>query len=261
MRTHQNGRVYECVAIDVDTQRDFCDPSGLNPVANLEELIPALRRAIAWVKRNEVPLVSSIESHRAYELSDSGYPVCCQDGSPGQRKLDFTGFRRAARIEVDNTLSCPVDLFHSYQQVIFRKRTMDLLHNPKAERFLTQVCSKEFVIFGVGLELSIKALALGLLARGRQVGIAVDACGYWNRSTAELALRQLVAKGARAISLCELRCRKLPREGRYAGARSAPTAHGDGSRRPSTRRRRSDTNAAVWARLSPSRHDRTIPRR
>jgi nicotinamidase-related amidase len=215
MAGRRNGRGYECVVVDLNTQRDFCDADGVFPVANLPDLIPALRHMVAWSKRNFVPVVSSVESHRPGDLSDSGYPICCVDGSAGQRKIEFTLFPAYAQVEADNTLSCPTDLFKWYQQVIFRKRRDDLLTNPKADQFLTALEADEFVLFGVGVERSVKALALGLLIREKQVAIVLDACGYWHKATAELAMRQVLAKGARCITIDELLRRRLSRRRRY----------------------------------------------
>ena len=215
-----NGRIYECVVVDLNTQRDFCNPDGVCPVANVYELIPALRHMIAWARRNCAPVVSSIESHRANDLQCDSNPLCCLDGSAGQRKIDFTLFPRRARIEVDNTLSCPIDLFRTYQQVIFRKRSNDLLANPKADRFLTQVATEQFIIFGVSLEGSVKALALGLAARNRGVTVATDACGYWSKATADLVVRQLCAKGVQITTVDQLLRHKLDRSWRYPTIRT-----------------------------------------
>jgi len=227
MIARRNCRAFECVVVDVNTQWDFCDPKGALPVDHLGELIPQFRHMIAWTKRNSVPIVSSIESHRPFELSDSGYPIHCVDGSGGQHKLDFTIFPLHIRVEADNTLSIPIDLFGRYQQVIFRKRTDDLMGNPKADRLLSHLPVQEYILFGTGIECSVKTLALALLTRGKQVSVVVDACGFWNRATADLALRQVAAKGAKLVTVCELLCRKLDRRFRYrAGVRHGPSPNG-----------------------------------
>ena len=219
MCARSNGRGYEFVLVDVNTQIDFCDERGASPVRNIPELIPALRRIVAWAKRNCVPVVSSLESHRPLELSDSGTPICCVDGSNGQHKLPFTVFPARTNIEVDNTFAVPFDLFKKYQQAIFRKRSSDLLLNPKADRLLTQLLVREYLLFGTGLEGSVKSIALALMARSKAVAIVVDACGYWDPNMAELALRQLSAKGARLVRVDELLGRRLPRPLRYPGRR------------------------------------------
>ena len=202
---------FECVIIDLSTQHDFCDPTGVNPVANLADVIPAWRCTVAWANRNRTPVISSLEAHRPREMSGNGRATDCCDGTNGQRKIDFTLFRRSITIEVDNTLWCPLDLYKKHQQIIFRKRSEDLFENPKADRFLTQLPVGEYLLFGVGLETSIRTLALGLAARRKRVSVILDACGYWNRGRAEIARRQMQAKGVGIITVEELRRRKLDR--------------------------------------------------
>jgi len=215
MITRSSYRALPCVAIDLNTQRDFCEPGRAFPVANLAELIPALRRVVAWVKRNQTPVVSSIEAHREYELSDSGNPIHCVDGSDGQEKIDFTLLANRKFVASDNTLTVPIDLFASYQQVIFWKRADDLLTNPKADRLLTHAPIGEFLLFGVAVEASIKALALALMARNKKVTIVSDACGYWSEGTADQVFRQMAAKGAGIVTVDDLLGRKLDRKLRY----------------------------------------------
>lgn len=240
VRRIRAGRL-QCVVIDLNTQVDFLNPQGGYPIVNLEELLPTLRRLVAWSKRNYAPVVSSIDSHRICELNEEHQPTHCVDGSPGQRKIDFTLFPKHERVEFDNTLCVPLDLFQDYQQIIFRKRENDLLGNPKADRFLTQLNAKEFVLFGVGLECSIKMLALGLLARRRRVTVVSDGCGYWNKAQAELALRQISAKGANLITVDELLRRKLSRTHRYPihvseHGQDSPAHRGNGRGRYHNRR-------------------------
>ncbi len=220
-----NGPQYDYVIVDLNTQYDFCDHEGQSPVANVDALLPALRRTVAWTKRNAVPVVSSVETHRCGELSDSGHALCCIDGTRGQDKIDFTLLGARINIEVDSMLCCPIDLFVKYQQVIFRKRSDDLLLNPKADRFFTQIPTREFIIVGTGLENSIRSLVLGLLARARRVLIVEDACGFWDPASGELAIRQMVAKGARRITVDRLLKRKLSRRIRYPGHFKTESQH------------------------------------
>ncbi len=207
MSNHQ----LECVLVDFCTQRDFCTETGAFPVANLAEVVPAFRRVFAWAEANNAPMISALDSHRRWELHRDGIEVHCFDGSEGQRKLDFTLLPRHFMVEGDNTLCVPIDLFDRYQQVVFRKRTEDLLANPKADRFLTQLPVAEVILFGNGLENSIRALTLALLARNKRVTVVLDACGYWSAPESELALRQIWAKGVTLTTVDELTARKLRR--------------------------------------------------
>lgn len=206
-----NGRAYPCVVIDLNTQRDLCLPDGARPVTNAAEVVPAIRRVVAWTKRNGAPLISSVDSHRATEMPFGGCPLHCVDGTSGQQKVEFTVFRSKTTVQVDNTLSVPLDLFTHCQQVIFRQRGEDLLANPKADRFVTQLPVHEFVLFGNDAEGAVKNVALGLIARGKRLTVVRDACGYWDRNAADLAFRLFEAKGVTVISVSELAMRRLER--------------------------------------------------
>jgi nicotinamidase-related amidase len=203
------------VLVDLNTQRDFLEPTAVCRVRNGEQLLSAVRRVIAWAKWNHVPVISSVDAHRQAESTHDGFPLHCIDGTRGQGKIPWTLFGSRVRVEADNTLALSLDLFESHQQVIFRKRTHDLFSNPKADRFLTQLQAEEFILFGVGLEFSIGALALGLLARNRKVTVVADCCGYWTRSEADLALRRMHARGADLVTVEQLLHRRLRRWVRY----------------------------------------------
>lgn len=191
------------VLIDVCTQRDFLDPGAILQVANREAVLPALEKVFAWARHRRIGTFSSVESHRPSEPL-TGFPLHCIDGTPGQEKVAFTFIKPWILVEVDNTLALPPNLREEYHQLIFRKRAREVLSNPKADRFLTQLEAQEFIIVGVGLEQAIKTLALGLLARHKSVTVVSDACGYWSSADADLALRQLGAKGIHIVSTDEL---------------------------------------------------------
>jgi len=191
------------VLIDVCTQRDYLDEGAVLQVANREELIGNLQSIFRWADSQVLPMVSSMEAHRASEPIN-GFPLHCIDGTPGQKKLEFTFLEPWIAVETDNYLSLPPDLRKKYRHLIFRKRTREVLSNPKADRFLTQLDTQEMVIFGVGLERAVRSLALGLLARHKNVTVVSDACGYWSKGDAELGLRQLEAKGIRLVTTAEL---------------------------------------------------------
>jgi len=229
MAVGRNGSYPSTVAVDLSTQADFLTDRGAYPVANLDTLIPALRKIVAWAKWRCVPVVSSLNSHRPCELDRERSGPHCIDGTNGQRKLVFTLMGTSVRVEGDNTLSVPIDLFRTYQQVIFRQRTKDLLSNPKADRFLTQVSTDRFILYGVALETSVKALALGLRARNRDVVVVRDGCGFWSAMEADLALRQLEAKGVQLITVEQLLRERLPRRVRYLALNHGGNGRGNGN--------------------------------
>jgi hypothetical protein len=148
-----------------------------------------------WGRIQRDPILSSLESHRQGE-SINGLPAYCVDRTNGQKKLPFTLMPRRIVLQGDNTMDLPYEPFRRFQQIICTKRNGDFLSNPKADRLINATHARCLVAFGVLAEQCIKITVLGLLARRRQVIVVRDACGYWYDSEAELAFRQMGAKGA-----------------------------------------------------------------
>jgi nicotinamidase-related amidase len=196
------------VLLDVCTQNDFLGPEASLQVANLETVVPNLQRVFDWCRSSNIAVVSMVESHRPTEPL-RGFPLHCVDDTPGQEKLPFTLLTPRITVETDNYLSLPPNLQANHRQLIFRKRTRDILGNPKADRFLTQWRPEEYILTGVGLERAIRGLALGLLARHKPVTVVTDACGYWSSADADLVIRQLGAKDVKLTTVEEL-TRPLP---------------------------------------------------
>ena len=159
MHHRKNGQPLKYVLVDLNTQADFFDRGGACPVLALDELQRNLRNVVAWAKRYSIPVLSSLDSHRVIDVQDCCSEAHCLEGSPGQRKLSFTLFPHRVFVQGDNTIGVSIDLFKKYQQVIFPQRTNDLFANPKADRFLTQLRTDKFLLFGAVIERAVKSLA------------------------------------------------------------------------------------------------------
>lgn len=191
------------IVLDLNTQCDFLLPRGACPVLNRAEILPNVRRIMEWARSACIPVVSSVDAHRPNEPLN-GLPRHCVDETFGQQKLPFTLLPRRIVLANDNTLDVPCDLLIRHRQVILAKRSQDFLNNPKADRLLTELSVKYFVVFGVATEICVKAVVLGLIARQRNVVLVHDALGHWNSAEADFALRQMDAKGAKLTTTDEL---------------------------------------------------------
>jgi nicotinamidase-related amidase len=194
---------FDRILIDMNTQCDFLLPNGAVPVANRSHILPNIRKLMNWGRIESMPVVSSLECHRPGE-SSNGLPAHCVDRSGGQKKLPFTLMARRIILHADNTLDLPIDPFRRYQQLIFTKRNVDFLSNPKADRLINSIFVGHVVIFGVLAELCVKAAVLGLLTRQHRTVVVTDACGYWCANEADLSFRQMEAKGAILVTTEEL---------------------------------------------------------
>ena len=238
------GQGFERLLVDMNTQKDFLDANAPAAICSRKEVVANIRRIFDWIRTGDTCIVSSTDLHGSADQSPAGLPPHCRVGTPGADKLDFTLLSPRIVLESGESPSLPVDLTTAYRQVIFQKRHTDLWGHPRADRFLSAVRARRIVVFGVGLEHSVRLLTLGLRARGYPVVVIADATGGWNPLTMELALRIIRAKGASLIStkdfLSEVsdrpRAGKAPRrEGQSAGARPKRTRRSSPAR--ATRKR------------------------
>jgi nicotinamidase-related amidase len=191
------------VLVDMNTQCDFLLPIGAVPVANRIQILPNIRRLMTWARLQGLPIISTLECHRPAE-SANGLPPHCIDRTAGQRKLPFTLMPKRIILHGDNTLDLPLDPFRRYQQLIFTKRMLDFLSNPKADRLINSLSAKCLIVFGNIAEKCVKAAVLGLLTRRHRTVVVADACGFWCPADADLAFRQMEAKGALLVTAEQL---------------------------------------------------------
>ena len=92
----------------------------------------------------------------------------------------------------------------SRRQIILHKRCKDPFDEPRIDRLLSEVRANEFILIGVGAEDAVKATALGLLQRGKNVRVIVNALGSHNEKQAKQAVRMMAAKGAKISTTKEL---------------------------------------------------------
>lgn len=179
--------------IDIDTQRDFLLAGSEACIRNHRRISDSIRSVMAWARRENIQIISingtcCTNAH------------CCLDGIGGPKKIRYTLLSNRASFSADDSDFMPVDLFQTYRQVILHKRCIDPFEEPKIERLLSEMQADEFILIGVGAEDAVKATALGLLQRGKNVRIVVDALGSHNLREAKLALRKMETKGAKLIA-------------------------------------------------------------
>jgi len=170
---------------------------GILPILNRTIVLEQLKKIVEWAKVHRLPMISPIDAHRPNGAEVFRSPLFnCIEGTPGQQKMPFTLLPKRYTLEHDASPALPDNLLETYLQIIIHKRTNDVFTNPRADRLFSRIQSRRFLIFGVGTERAIKTLVLGLLSRGKHPIVVSDACGTWDLEAAELALRQLEAKGA-----------------------------------------------------------------
>jgi nicotinamidase-related amidase len=186
------------VIVDVDTQRDFFLAEGMACIRNHRRVLANIRRMMAWARTYNIRIISTAQIYRnGNGNSDKGH--WCIEGTEGIRKINYTLVNRRKSYAADGYTDFSKEVFKENDQLILFKRCPDPFSEPRAERVLTELKADEFIIIGAAVEDAVKATVLGLLQRNKKVTIVVDAVGSHDKHAAELAFRQMQAKGARLV--------------------------------------------------------------
>ncbi len=190
------------VLIDINTQKDFLLAGGKACIRNHRRVLAHIRRAIAWARVANIPIISIVEVYP--DNNGNGAIKYCIDGTEGQQKIGYTLLGNRISFPADGSTDLPRDMLRRYKQVILHKRCVDPFEEPRIDRLLSEVRANEFILVGASAEDAVMATALGLLQRGKRVSVLIDAVGSRNKREARLALRKMEAKGAKLIETRKL---------------------------------------------------------
>lgn len=183
--------------IDVNTQVDFFLDDGKNCIGNRRRVLGNIRRVIALARARHIPVISICE---VYPNNNGGSTVgYCLDGTEGQKKICYTLLNNRASFAADNNTDLPIDILHRYRQIVLNSRGVDPFTEPRIDRLLSELRASEFLVIGASMEGAVEATALGLLQRGKNVSVVVDAVGSIDKQKARHTLRKIGAKGARLV--------------------------------------------------------------
>jgi nicotinamidase/pyrazinamidase len=211
------------VFVDVDVQRDFCEPNGALYVAGSPNDL--LRKIVRHAVDKRIPILGSVDSHAwdAWEFASSGrkgpngeqpnFPDHCVKGTPGWLKVDGTlptSFRF-----LPNVATAPIEsvidevLRGETRGVYFEKEVYSLFANPLAEAFVKQLVERagptpEFFVFGIATDYCVRAAALGLAERGYRTVLLTDAIAGITPQGVEDALAEMRHAGVRLTTTAEL---------------------------------------------------------
>ena len=211
------------VFVDVDVQRDFCEPTGAlfvpgSPNASFRELT-------RYAVEHRIPILGSVDSHAwdAWEFASSetpapagqkpNFPDHCVKGTSGWLKLDGTLPPRFRFLP--NVQDAPIDSVvrelagSATQGVYFEKEVYSLFANPLAERFLKALFATfaeppELFVYGVATDYCVKAAALGLRECGYATTLITDAVAGITKEGSEAALREMADAGVRTTTIASL---------------------------------------------------------
>jgi nicotinamidase-related amidase len=183
--------------VDVDVQRDLFFGDGKHCVRNHRRVLANIRRIMAWARRQRIRQISLMMARDSSRHGHNG--EFCVAGTKGAEKVHYTLRSRHADFEDNAGTDLPRQLLQDYDQVILYRHTENPFEQPRIDRLLSETRATEFIVIGGLAEGAVKSLVLGLLVRKRMVTIITDALGFYDKAAADVALRQVHAKGAKLI--------------------------------------------------------------
>ena len=188
---------------DIDTQKDFMLKTGALYVPGAERIIAGLRRLFDFADKNEISVISTMDTHAADDPEFAEFPPHCIRKTDGWRKLDDTLFPRPlvfSNEPVDRNLA---DCVRKSRQIIVEKNTFDVFSNPVMER-LTRALPPRAIVFGVATEYCVKKAVLGLRRLGVQTVVVSDVVRAIAPKTEKEAIDEMTAAGASFIPLANI---------------------------------------------------------
>lgn len=196
LRKHRNRQII----LDVSTQKDLFLSDGIARVRNHRRVLANIRRVMAYARVRGVHVISTCEVYS----DGTGHTPYCLDGTEGHKKVRYTLLNNRVSFAADNNTSISKEIFKNYKQLVLHERGYDPFEEPAIDRLLSDIKFCEFILIGATAENSVKAMALGLLQRGKKVTVIYDAVGSHDNKEAKMAFRKMQAKGAKLIETKKL---------------------------------------------------------
>lgn len=185
------------IVVDVDTQRHFFLAEGRVCVCNHREVLANIRRVMAWIRMKNVHMISTMQIY----TERTRHEYFSSINGEGQKKLSYTLRNRYASFDAVDSTDLPPGTLEQHNQVVLLKRCFDPFVEPRIDRMLSEAEADEFILIGAAAEGAVKATAVGLLNRRKNVTLLVDAIGSYNQYAGEITMRQLLERGARLATI------------------------------------------------------------
>jgi nicotinamidase/pyrazinamidase len=190
------------VFVDVDTQRDFLEPTGALYVPCTTAIVSRLARLTRFALDQQIPVLATACAHTPYDPELEFFPPHCMVGTPGQKRVDAT--RCDESVAFDENAQVPTK---APRHLTLLKRQYDLFSHPRADELITlyAVGQPVFVVYGVATDYCVTAAVRGLLARQLRIAIVVDAIRAIDNAAEVPILTEFARRGV-LLTLTDIVC-------------------------------------------------------
>jgi nicotinate phosphoribosyltransferase len=200
---------YGLVFLDVDTQRDFMEPSGALYVPGAETIRPQLAKLAEYARRHRIPWISSADAHAPDDPSFRQWPPHCVSGTPGQRRVSETTIEGSVLIpNRPGAFRPPLD-WSGHVVLEVEKQEYSVATNANFDALLAALGPSRFVVFGVATDYCVRESALALRRLQVPVDLVVDAIREIDPEKGREAIDEMTAAGARLVTTAEI-CAREP---------------------------------------------------
>lgn len=185
---------------DVDTQRDFMEPTGKLYVPGTEDIRYAIDTAMARADHYGYPLLGSVDAHAPNDEEFRQFPEHCVYGTPGQLKMPYTLRENPLFVPSHelNRNQLREIAEHKYQ-VLFEKQTPDCSMNENLKPFLELKNPEVVCIYGIVTDICVDRAVLFMLGMDYDVYVIEDAIMGLDKASAEECKNNWKCLGAKFV--------------------------------------------------------------
>ena len=190
------------VFVDIDTQRDFLDPTGALPVPGSGAIRRNLARLTEFARSRGIPVIATACAHAPDDPEMATFGPHCLVGTVGQTRVSETACETSQVLGVADRFE-PNGRLPSHLTV--EKRAYDVFSHPEAARLFAHYNEDRptFVVYGVATDYCVRAAVLGLLERGCKTAVVVDAVRAIDVAGEPETLAEFTRRGA-TLTLAEV---------------------------------------------------------
>jgi len=181
------------VFVDIDTQRDFLEPSGALFVPRATEILPNLARLTQFATNQHIPILATACAHVADDPELRRFPPHCMAGTIGQDRVRATSCPHSIVLSVTERLIGDLP-----RHLTLQKRELDVFSRPDADDLVARYNRDRptFVVYGVATDYCVLVNAQGFLKRQCRVAIVLDAIRAIDSSSEASILTDFARRGA-----------------------------------------------------------------
>jgi nicotinamidase/pyrazinamidase len=160
------------VFVDIDTQRDFLDPSGALYVSGSRQILPNLERLTRFAQTHRIPILATACAHSADDPELTQFPPHCMAGTEGQGRVSETSVANSMVLAPGERLTGELPA-----HLTLNKQEFDVFSRPDADELVARYdqSGPTFVVYGVATDYCVRTAVDGLLARHCRVALVADA--------------------------------------------------------------------------------------